>query len=337
MITAGAVLAFIMFLISLSLGPYGNVPISDALSAMISSLQKHGENLTDLESAIYDSRLPRAIAAVGTGMGLAIAGSIYQATIRNPLVDPYIMGVSAGAGTFAVAALAANFTFFGILEGSNFMTPILAAVGGVMAFFLTLLLATKAGGSSTNFVLSGVVVGLAFSSIMTIMLVTAKSEKLHSALTWLYGSFANIGWESVWLLFFPALFLSFVPFLWAKEMNLVLLGEDQAKQMGLNVKVFNRWMLILASVLTAVCVAFVGIIGFVGLVVPHLCRMILGGDHRLVLPASIVIGAILMLLADILARMVIMPQELPVGAITTMIGVPLFAYLLIKRGRMYDG
>ncbi|MDR1405471.1 MAG: iron chelate uptake ABC transporter family permease subunit [Candidatus Methanoplasma sp.] len=336
-IIIGAVMAFLMFLISLSFGPYGNVSIPDAFSAMVSSLQKHGENLTDLESAIYDSRLPRAISAVGVGMGLAIAGAIYQAVIRNPLVDPYIMGVSSGAGTFAVAALAANFTFFGLLEGSNYITPVLAAVGGIAAFFLTMLLASKAGGSSTNYVLSGVVVGLAFSSIMTIMLVTAQSEKLHSALTWLYGSFANVGWETVWLLFFPAVLFSLIPLLWAKEMNLVLLGEDQARQMGLNVKVFNRWMLILASVLTAVCVAFVGIIGFVGLVVPHICRMILGGDHRLVLPASIVIGAVLMLFADILARMVMIPQELPVGAITTIIGVPLFAYLLIRRGRMYDG
>jgi iron complex transport system permease protein len=107
--------------------------------------------------------------------------------------------------------------------------------------------------------------------------------------------------------------------------------------MGLNVKVFNRWMLILASVLTAVCVSFVGIIGFVGLVVPHVCRMLLGGDHRLVLPASLVMGAVLMLFADLLARTVMLPQELPVGAITTIIGVPLFAYLLVRKGRMYDG
>ncbi|MDR2698318.1 MAG: iron chelate uptake ABC transporter family permease subunit [Candidatus Methanoplasma sp.] len=337
MLAVGSVLAFVMFLISLSIGPSGSVPIPEAFSAMISSLQKPGESLTELESAVYDSRLPRIIAAIGTGIGLSIAGSIYQAVIRNPLVDPYIMGVSAGAGTFAVAALVANFTFFGLLVGTNFLTPILAAVGGVAAFFMTMLLATKAGGSSTSFVLSGVVVGLAFSSIMTIMLVTAPSGKLQSAIAWLYGSFANIGWETVWLLFFPALFLSLVPLLWTKELNLVLLGEDQAKQMGLNVKVFNRWMLILASVLTAVCVSFVGIIGFVGLVVPHVCRMILGGDHRLILPAAIVTGAALMLFADILARTVMVPQELPVGAITIMIGVPVFVYLLVKKGRMYDG
>jgi ABC-type Fe3+-siderophore transport system, permease component len=333
----GAVLAFVMFLCCLSFGPSGTISLSEALSSLISAIQKGGNNLTFNEIIVYESRLPRAIAALGVGMGLAIAGSLYQAIIRNPLVDPYIMGVSSGAGTLAVAGLVANFTFFGLLEGINYATPILAIVGGLVAFFLTMLIAEKAGGSNTNFVLAGVVVGLAFSSLMTIMLATAQSDKLHGALTWLYGSFANIGWDTVWLVFFPAVLMSLVPLLWAKELNLVLLGEDQAQQMGLNVRRFNRWMLIFASVLTAVCVAFVGIIGFVGLVVPHVCRMILGGDHRLVLPASIVLGGVLMLFADLLARMIMIPQELPVGAITTVIGVPLFAYLLIKRGRMYDG
>jgi len=337
MLVSGAILSFIMFMCCLSFGPSGTIPMPEALSSLISAISKHGEDLTYNEIIVFESRLPRAIAALGVGMGLAVAGSIYQAIIRNPLVDPYIMGVSSGAGTFAVAALAANFTFFGLLDGSNFAVPILAVVGGVAAFFLTMLIAEKAGGSSTNFVLAGVVVGLAFSSMMTIMLTTANSDKLHGALSWLYGSFANMGWETVWLVFFPALFMSLVSLIWAKELNLVLLGEDQAQQMGLNVRRFNRWMLIFASILTSVCVAFVGIIGFVGLVVPHVCRMILGGDHRLVLPASIVMGGALMLFADLLARMIMIPQELPVGAITTVIGVPLFAYLLIKRGRMYDG
>ena len=117
----------------------------------------------------------------------------------------------------------------------------------------------------------------------------------------------------------------------------MLLGEDQARQMGLDVRRFNRWMLILASVLTSVCVAFRGVIGFVGLVIPHLCRMLLGSDHRMVLPASICFGGVMLMLADLLARTGYYGMELPVGAITTVIGIPVFAYLLIKRGSMYDG
>jgi iron complex transport system permease protein len=185
-------------------------------------------------------------------------------------------------------------------------------------------------------VLAGVVVGLAFSSVQTLMLSMA-GHSVSNALSWLFGSFANVSWNQVFLILIPGLSLALVPLIWAKEFNLVLLGEDQAQQMGLNVRRFNRVMLIMASILTSLCVAFVGIIGFVGLVIPHLCRMMLGGDHRLVLPASIAFGGALMMVADLAARTLYLGIELPVGAITTMIGVPVFAYLLIRRGRMYEG
>lgn len=333
----GFLLTLFMFFLNIAVGPSVTLPFFDAISALISAIGKGGHDLTIQEIIVYETRLPRALAAVAVGIGLSIAGCVYQAIIRNPLVDPYIMGVSSGAGTFAVAAISANFTFFGLLAANSFSTPILAAIGGLTAFGLTLVLAEKAGGSSTNYVLAGVVVGLVFSAIQTLLLVTSSNEHLTSAISWLFGSFANVGWGTVWMIFFPAVFLSLVPLFWAKELNLVLLGEDQAKQMGLNVRLFNRWMLILASVLTSVCVAFVGIIGFVGMVIPHLSRMMLGGDHRLVLPASVMMGGALMLFADFMAKMLMIPTELPVGAITTIIGVPVFAYLLIKKGRMYDG
>ncbi|MCQ2084738.1 MAG: iron chelate uptake ABC transporter family permease subunit [archaeon] len=335
--TIGLTVTFIMFLCSLAIGPTATLSLPDALSALVSAVNKHGQDLTFQEIIVYESRLPRAIATLAVGIGLSVAGCVYQAIIRNPLVDPYIMGVSSGAGTFAVAAISANFTFFGLLSSSNFTIPILAVMGGLIAFGLTLLIAEKAGGSSTNYVLAGVIIGLVFGAVQTMLLVTSDNSKLASAMSWLFGSFANVSWNTVWIIFFPAIFLSLVPMFWAKELNLVLLGEDQAKQMGLNVRKFNRWMLILASVLTSVCVAFVGIIGFVGMVIPHLARMILGGDHRLVLPSSIMMGGALMLFADLMAKMLMIPTELPVGAITTIIGVPVFAYLLIKKGRMYSG
>ena len=333
----GLSVTFIMFIICLAVGPSVTLSLTDTVSALASAIGKHGQNLDFREIIVYETRLPRAMAALAVGIGLSIAGCVYQAIIRNPLVDPYIMGVSSGAGTFAVAAIVANFTFFGLLTNNTFSTPILAAVGGLLAFALTMIIAEKAGGSSTNYVLAGVVIGLVFSALQTLMLVTSDSDKLTSAISWLFGSFANVGWGTVWVITFPAIFLAIVPLFWAKELNLVLLGEDQAKQMGLDVKKFNRWMLILASVLTSVCVAFVGIIGFVGMVIPHLSRMLLGGDHRLVLPASIMMGGALMLFADLLAKMLLVPTELPIGAITTIIGVPVFAYLLVKKGRMYNG
>ncbi len=336
-IAVGILLTVLMFIASLCIGPTRILSPGEMFGALFSSLQKGGVNLTYDELMVYSSRLPRTIVAFAVGIGLSVAGVVYQAIIRNPLVDPYIMGVSSGAGTAAIAVIGFNFTFFGLFPAhSIYLTAMAAMVGGVIAFAITMLLAEKSGGSSVNYVLAGVVVGLVFSAAQSVMM-TMGTEHVADSLSWLYGSFANVSWSHVAIVFFPVLGMSLATLIWAKEFNLVLLGEDQAKQMGLDVVKFNRWMLILASVLTSLCVAFVGIIGFVGLVVPHLCRMILGGDHRLVIPASISFGGFLMIAADLAARMIWAGSELPVGAITTLIGVPVFAWLLIKRGRMYDG
>lgn len=337
MMLIGITITVVVFITCLCVGPTVNLSVGDMFESLTSAISKGGQGLTYDELMVYESRLPRTIAALGVGIGLSVAGSMYQAIIRNPLVDPYIMGVSAGAGTAALAVIAFDFTFFGLFSShSIYLTAFTAIIGGIVAFAITMLIAEKSGSSSINYVLAGVVVGLAFSAAQTLMLSMA-GQKVGNALSWLYGTFSNVTWDQVWLILIPALVLSLVPLIWAKEFNLVLLGEDQAKQMGLDVKWFNRIMLILASVLTSICVAFVGIIGFVGLVIPHVCRMILGSDHRLVLPASITLGGALMMFADLLSRMVYIGFELPVGAITSIIGVPVFAYLLVRRGRMYDG
>ena len=312
----GVVLLLVMTLLSLTVGPTGIWNPVDALET---------------------SRFPRAVAAIAVGIGLAVAGAAYQAVIRNPLVDPYIMGVSSGAGTLAVAVIAFDFTFFGLMSShSVYLTAVAAVIGGLAAFAATTLLAQRAGATTNAYVLSGVVVGLVFSAIQTVMIVFS-GDKLSSALLWLFGSFVEVRWNQALLVLVPVLILSFFIMRYAKELNLVLLGESQARQMGLNVKRFNVIMLVLASVMASVCVAFVGIIGFVGLIIPHFCRMLFGGDHRLVLPASMAFGGCLMVFADLLSRMIILGIELPVGAITTLIGVPVFAYLLIRRGRMYNG
>jgi iron complex transport system permease protein len=332
----GIAITLIVSLVSLCVGPETTMGLGEAISNTISSIQKGGHNLTYEEMLIYNQRLPRVLAAVGVGVGLSVAGAMYQAVIKNPLVEPYIMGVSSGAGTFAVAVLTFDFTFFGLFaSGSIYLTAFAAMFGGLLAFGLTMLLALKTGGKSINYVLAGIVIGLVFSAVQSLLMINAGT-KVASALSWLYGSFSTMTWDKVWLVLIPALFLSMIPLVWAKEFNLVLLGEDQAKQMGLNAKRFDAVMLIFASVLTSFCVAFCGVIGFVGLVIPHLSRMILGGDHRLMLPATMAFGGFLMVSADLLARVLLSGYELPVGAITTVIGVPVFAYLLIKRGRSYD-
>jgi len=333
----GVVLLFVMFVLMLCIGPTSLLNPIDALSNLFSAIGKDGTAMTEKEIIVFNSRLPRAIAAMAVGLGLSVAGSGYQAVIRNPLVDPYIMGVSSGAGTLAIAVIAFDFTFFGLISSNSiYLIAISAIVGGLLAFSMTMILAHRAGSTTNAYVLSGVVIGLVFGAVQTMMIVFS-GDKVSDVMLWLFGSFANITWEKALFILVPSVLISAFIFRYAKELNLILLGDNQARQMGLDVRRFNVMMLVLASVLTAFCVAFCGIIGFVGLVVPHLCRMLFGGDHRLVLPASIAFGGALMMGADLLARMIVPGTELPVGAITTMIGVPVFAYLLIKRGKMYNG
>ena len=333
----GTILAFVTFVAMLCIGPTKILDPITALSSLFSALGKDGTEMTPEEVMVFSSRFPRAIAAMAVGVGLSVAGSAYQAVIRNPLVDPYIMGVSSGAGTLAIAVIAFDFTFFGLIDGNSiFLVAVAAIIGGLIAFFLTMALAHRAGGTTNAYVLSGVVIGLVFGAMQTIMIVFS-GNKVSDVLLWLFGSFANITMPKALCIMAPVIVLSLLIMRYAREMNLVLLGENQAAQMGLNVKRFNALMLTVASIMTAFCVAFCGIIGFVGLVIPHLCRMLFGGDHRLVLPASIALGGVLMMAADLAARMIDPGTELPVGAITTLIGVPVFAYLLFLRGKMYNG
>ena len=344
----GLIMSFVAFLISISISSGGVIPVSEALSSLFSAIGKmtasesakaadpSAYELNTVELYIYQARLPRTIAAIGVGAGLAVAGCMYQAIIRNPLVDPYITGVSSGAGCLAIAAVAFSISLPFIGNGSLYVIPVMAIIGGLAAFAVTMLVAERSGGSATNYILAGTIVGFALSSFQTVFL-SMNQDNFTNAMWWLFGSFANITWENAWIVFIPAIGLSIISMFWAREFNLFMMGENQAKQLGLNVKLFKRSMMILASVLTAICVAFCGIIGFVGLIIPHACRMALGTDHRLMMPASIVLGAMLMLFADLAARTVLSPMELPVGAITAMIGTPIFAYMLIKRGRRYDG
>lgn len=335
-LVAGLCFMVVMFLISISISSGGIIPINEALSSLISAIQKGGEDLNTEELYVFASRLPRVVAAIGVGAGLAIAGCMFQALIRNPLVDPYITGVSSGAGCMAVAASTAIASLTFLSGYSAYIIPIGAIIGGLVAFGITLFVAEAAGGSATNYILSGVIVGFAFSSLQTVFL-SLNKDNITNIMWWLYGSFGNISWENAFLVLVPAMGISLISMLWAREFNLFMSGEEQARLLGMNVRKFKAIMMVIASVLTSVCVAFVGIIGFVGLIVPHACRMLLGGDHRLIMPASIVLGACLMLFADIIARVVISPLELPVGAVTALIGTPIFAYMLIARGREYDG
>ncbi len=328
-ISIGFIALVFLFLISIAYGPV-TIAISEVWNSILNII-KYGPQ-TSSERIIYHLRMPRVLGAFVVGMGLAVAGAVFQAVIRNPLVDPYITGVSSGSGFGAVIAIT-SFAFIGS-TWSLFTIPIFAFIGGLLAFFLTFMIAEGSGGRPINYVLGGVIVGMGFGALTTIIMMLSE-DKIHQILFFLFGSFTNISWENLWIIAFPIIFLSIIICFYARELNVILLGEEQARQLGIDVRKFNIFMLIMASLLTALCVAFVGIIGFLGLIVPHTARMIVGGDHRLLLPASMVLGAILMSIADFIAKMAYIPIELPVGAIMTLIGVPFFAYLLIKRGKSY--
>jgi len=323
---------FILFFSYLAVGAV-DFGFFDVIGALISAIQKGGQDLTPIEAIVYHARLPRAIGVIAVGIGLSVSGVVLQAIIRNPLVDPYITGISSGAGLMAAIVMASGITFLGSL---TFTVPIAAFIGAIAAFACTILLAEASGGRPISFVLAGVIVGLGFSAFTTIILVFA-GDQVHGILFWLFGSFTGVSWNNVWVMLIPILMLAIAVCLYARELNLILLGDEQARQLGLNVKGFKRLIIVLTSILTALSVAFTGIISFLGLIVPHISRILVGGDHRILLPVSMLMGANILLLGDIVARTAARPMELPVGAIIALIGVPFFAYLMIRRGKQYVG
>lgn len=331
---AGSVSLFVLLIIYLSTGQV-KLGFGESMGALFGYLSKLGQPtsaLTKGEMIVGVIRLPRAIAVIGVGIALSIAGAIMQAMIRNPLVDPYITGVSSGAAVGATAAMLFGITAVGL---GTFAIPLAAFLGALLAFAFTMALAEASGGRALNYVLAGVVTGTALASLVTLIL-SLSPDQLHGPIFWMWGSFNGVDWNQAVLIIIPTVVMTLIALLYARELNVILLGHEQAYQLGIDSRRFRRWMMVISCMLTAVAVAFVGIIGFLGLIVPHISRIMVGGDHRLLLPASIIIGANVLLVADIVSRTAT-SSELPVGAIISLIGAPFFGYLLVRRGREYAG
>ncbi|MDD1772611.1 MAG: iron ABC transporter permease [Methanomassiliicoccales archaeon] len=326
----GSVSLVLLFILSVSTGVM-DISFQDAMESTWNIILRGADENDKYELVIYNLRMPRALSVIAVGVGLSVAGCVMQALIRNPLVDPYITGVSSGAALGATMATLAGISLFG---SSDFSLPIMAFVGASLAFFVTMALAEAAGGRPISYVLGGTIIGIALSSGTT-LLMYFNSDQLHGVLFWLFGSFAYMSWTSALIVLSVVMALTGVMLLYAKEFNVVLLGDEQAKQLGMNVRRFKTMMFLLVSALASVSVAFTGVIGFVGLIVPHLARMIVGGDHRLLLPASMMLGANVLLVADIVCKTAVEPSELPIGAIISVIGAPFFGYLMIKLGKEY--
>lgn len=276
------------------------------------------------QTLVVELRLPRVLAAFATGGLLAVAGALMQILLRNPLADPYVLGISGGASVAALSAILLGLTGLW-LSG-------LAFVGAALSTVMVFGLATKVGNASTmRLLLTGVVIASGWGALITLMLALAPPQKIPGMLYWLMGdlSYASTPWLA-WLVLVPVCFV-LLPL--GRSLNVLARGPMQAAALGVNVKRLERSVFLLASLLTAVAVTTAGSVGFVGLVVPHMLRIVLGNDQRVILPASALAGGCLVTLADTVARTAIAPEQLPVGVITALLGVPTFLYLL-HRGRV---
>ncbi len=273
---------------------------------------------------VIDLRLPRALAALTTGGMLALAGCLMQVLLRNPLADPYILGVSGGAAVGALLAISAGLGGFWI--GGN------AFAGALAVTLIVFVLARRQGGwTPTRLLLVGVVMAAGMGALISLILALGPDSSLRGMLFWLMGDFSFVRqWRGQMALLVVVLALCLAM---ARPLNLLTRGEKQATLLGVEVGPLRVIIYLLSSLLTAAAVTTAGSIGFVGLVVPHLVRLIAGSDHRIVLPAAALLGGSLLVVADTLARTVVAPRQLPVGALTALIGVPLFLLLLnSKRG-----
>ena len=275
---------------------------------------------------ILELRLPRALAGFACGGLLALSGALLQVLLRNPLADPYVLGISGGAGVGAILAILLGFGVAGT-NGASF--------GGALAAMLIVFGLAHGDGSwtQTRLLLTGVMVASGCGAIVALILSMAPDHKLHGMLFWLMGDLSQARQPGVALAVLLLVLLAALPF--ARELNLLARGPDLAQTLGVRVIPLRRGVYLVASLATATAVTQAGSIGFIGLIVPHLVRIAAGNDQRLLLPASVLAGGSLLVVADTLARSLVAPQQLPVGVLTAMIGVPVFLFLLARdtRGR----
>lgn len=295
------------------------IPVRDVVAALFGTENSlSGEVVTNL-------RLPRALAGFACGGLLALSGALLQVLLRNPLADPYILGISGGAGVGAILAILFGFGVAGI-GGASF-------VGALGAMLIVFGLAHGDGSwTQTRLLLTGVIVAAGCGAMVALILSIAPDHKLHGMLFWLMGDLSQATSPKLVLGVLVAVLIIAMPF--ARELNLLARGPDTAQALGVQVSSLRRGVYLVASLATAAAVTQAGSIGFIGLIVPHLVRLAVGNDQRLLLPASALAGGSLLVVADTLARSLIAPQQLPVGVLTALIGVPVFLFLLARDSRL---
>lgn len=319
-VLAGILLGIGIF--SLSIGSV-SIPVKKIFSLVL-----EGESTTEY-SVLFDIRLPRIVLGCAIGGSLSLAGVILQGIFRNPLVEPYTLGISGGAAL----GVCLNILFklkeiFGVLS-----LPLCGFTGAILVIVLLYFFSLKRGFFKIQeILLTGVMISFISSSLVMLIMATSRTEDLHGIVFWIMGSLEEPNWILIKLMVFISILGLIVSYLFCLDLNALSLGEEEAFHLGIDIEKVKKILFLLASLLTGFGVSITGIIGFVGLVVPHFVRMFVGGDYRILLVSSFLCGAGFLIFCDTLARTIIAPTELPVGVITGILGGSLFIYALTKKG-----
>lgn len=286
----------------------------------------------NLEIIVWKLRAPRVITGVLAGASLSLVGILMQCLTKNPLASPYILGISAGASTGAVGAI----LFFG---GSLLIVSSGAFIMGTLTSVIVFYFAGRGGDfSSTKLVLIGVAISSLFSGITTLMISLAPhSEKIQGALFWLSGSLSGSNWSYIPLMSIALLLSVFFSFFYYRELNILTTGDENALTLGVDIEKLRLVIIIISTLLTGIVVSNTGVIGFVGLVIPHITRGIVGGNHKKVIPIALVLGGIFLVITDIFTRVLFTSQEIPIGVITSIMGAPFFLHMLKSKKYRFGG
>jgi len=317
--------------IALTIGVY-KISANDVYNIVITHLNPWGDT-NDLyrvyDVIVWNIRFPRILLSVAVGIALALAGGIYQGCFRNPLVEPYILGVESGAAFGAALAIVIPSFFFSL--------QISAFIFGSIAVFGAYMLARVRGETPTiMLILSGVIIGSVFAAFVSILKYIATDAALREIVFWMMGGFYYASWSDVLLILPIVIICFFILWIFSWKLNILSMGDEESKTLGVNPELYKVIFVIIATLITAISVSAVGIIAWVGLMMPHASRMLLGPDHRFMLPAAAMMGAIYMILCDTLAR-TLTSAEIPVGILTSIIGAPYLIYLIRNKGKLIFG
>jgi len=328
LIAAGVALLLLSVAVAITIGP-ADIRVGDVWSVVASHLGWGSSELTPIrEGIVWELRLPRTLLAAVCGAGLAVCGAVMQSLLRNPLADPFVLGVSSGASTGAVIVVVLG------VGGGLVSVSAGAFLGAVLSFGLVLLLSHTLGGATDRVVLSGVAAMQLFSALTSFVVMTsADAETTRGVLFWLLGSLSGVGWTDVWVCFAVLAVTLLVCLGYARTLDAFAFGQDAAATLGVSVARTRLVLLCATALLTAALVSSVGAIGFVGLVLPHAARALVGSGHARLLPVTALAGAVFLVWVDTLARTVLDPQEVPVGVVTSLNGVPVFVVVVYRTRR----